>query len=59
MPRRVRDVMASSLFILRHDQLMTDAARVIRDQAVGSVLITENDKLYGVLTDRDIYVPLA
>jgi hypothetical protein len=41
----MRDVVAPSLFILRHDRLVTDAARVIRDQAVGSVLITENDKL--------------
>ncbi len=56
MPQRVRDVMAPGLIILRHDQLLIDAARVMRDQAVGSVLVTQEDKLYGVLTDRDIVV---
>ena len=56
MPQRVGDIMTSGPIILRHDQLVADAARVMRDQAVGLVLVTQEDRLYGVLTDRDIVV---
>jgi CBS domain-containing protein len=56
MTQRVGDIMTSGPIILRHDQLVADAARVMRDQAVGLVLVTQEDRLYGVLTDRDIVV---
>jgi signal-transduction protein with cAMP-binding, CBS, and nucleotidyltransferase domain len=56
MAQRVGDVMTPGPIILRHDQLVADAARVMRDQGVGLVLVTQEDRLYGVLTDRDIVV---
>jgi len=35
---------------------VADVARVMRDDDVGAVLVTENGKLRGIVTDRDIVV---
>lgn len=56
MRQKVRDIMTSPPVVLRHDQCVADAARVMRDQAVGCVLVMQDGKLAGLLTDRDIVV---
>ncbi|WP_372498713.1 CBS domain-containing protein [Yinghuangia soli] len=33
-----------------------DAARCMRDDDIGDVLVTDGEKLYGVVTDRDLVV---
>jgi len=52
----VRDVMTAEPIVLQQDQSIADAARAMRDNAVGSVLVVAGDKLCGLVTDRDIVV---
>ena len=51
---RVRDVMTMSPTTLRADQPVTAAARLMEAENVGDVIITENNAIRGVVTDRDI-----
>ncbi|WP_049972739.1 CBS domain-containing protein [Haladaptatus cibarius] len=41
------------------DTPITKTAQIMRDRTVGSVLVTENDELVGVVTDRDIAVEVV
>jgi CBS domain-containing protein len=38
------------------DVMLAEAAKLMRDHAIGDVLVMSNDRLCGVLTDRDIVV---
>jgi CBS domain-containing protein len=52
-----RDVMTTGTQCIKEDQTLTEAARMMRDLDVGSLPICGNDeKLHGMLTDRDIVV---
>jgi signal-transduction protein with cAMP-binding, CBS, and nucleotidyltransferase domain len=53
---KVRDVMTAEPIVLQRDQSIADAARAMRDNAMGSVLVVDGDKLCGLVTDRDIVV---
>jgi CBS domain-containing protein len=53
---RVRDVMTMSPTNLRADQTVTAAARLMEAENVGDVIVTENNAVRGVVTDRDITV---
>ncbi len=53
---KVRDVMTAEPIVLQRSQSIADAARAMRDHAVGSVLVVDGDKLIGLVTDRDIVV---
>ena len=39
-----------------YDQTIADAARVMRDAGVGAVLVVNDRRLAGVVTDRDLVV---
>lgn len=54
--RTIRDVMTTALVTLRPDATATDAARAMRDNNIGPVLIVEDGRICGILTDRDITV---
>ena len=52
-----RDVMNAGAQCIKEDQTLAEAARMMRDLDVGSLPICGNDeKLHGMLTDRDIVV---
>jgi CBS domain-containing protein len=52
-----RDVMTTGTQCIKEDQTLAEAARMMRDLDVGSLPICGNDeKLHGMLTDRDIVV---
>jgi CBS domain-containing protein len=52
-----RDVMHTGTQCIGEDQNLIDAARMMRDLGVGSLPICgADDKLHGMLTDRDIVV---
>ncbi|MCW2948034.1 MAG: putative signal transduction protein with domain [Actinoallomurus sp.] len=53
---KVRDVMTPEPVTLPLDAPLTEAARLMRDEAIGGVLVTQGDRLCGLLTDRDIVV---
>ena len=53
----VRDLMHKGCSCVPHDATCLDAARQMRDEAVGALPICgPDDKLLGMLTDRDIVV---
>jgi CBS domain-containing protein len=49
-----RDVMTAVPITLSEEKTVTDAARLMRDNAVGAVLVVRGDTLSGLVTDRDI-----
>ncbi|MFJ7043178.1 CBS domain-containing protein [Streptomyces sp. NPDC101112] len=50
----VRDVMTPGVVAVRPDASLVEAAQLMRAQDVGDVLVTMDEQLIGVLTDRDI-----
>ena len=56
MAQSIREVMTADPRTVEPGQTVVDAAREMRDGDVGDVLVTENGRLVGILTDRDIAV---
>lgn len=56
---RVRDAMTRKLVTMDGNDSVFAAARKMRDEGVGDVLVTESGKLKGIVTDRDIVVRAA
>ncbi|TMQ93320.1 CBS domain-containing protein [Actinomadura soli] len=56
MPPRVSDVMTVEPLTLPLDATLYEAARIMRDEGIGDVLVTYAGRLCGVITDRDIVV---
>ncbi len=53
----VKDVMTSPVITVRGDSTVDKAAKLMRDNDIGCVIVTaENDKPVGIITDRDIVV---
>ena len=52
----VLDVMTRDPRTVAEASTVVEAARVMRDENVGSVPLVEGDRLVGVITDRDIAV---
>lgn len=53
---KVKDAMHSGVTWVGPDTKITDIARMMRDEDIGSVPIGENDRLVGMVTDRDIAI---
>ena len=53
---QIRDVMTREVDLVDPTTVLTDAARLMRDGDVGVLPVGENDRLIGVVTDRDIVV---
>jgi CBS domain-containing protein len=53
---KVREIMSTMPVTLRSDQDLTQAAHVMRDNDIGDVLVCDDGKLVGIVTDRDIVV---
>lgn len=56
MAQKVREVMTPEPVALPLDAPLTEAARLMRDEGVGGVLVTQAGRLCGLVTDRDIVV---
>lgn len=56
MGTKVRDVMADRPRCVSPETPVSDAARLMRSEDVGSLPVLEGERLTGVLTDRDIVV---
>lgn len=55
MPQ-VKDVMTQNCQWIAPDAPVSQAAEIMRDQDIGFLPVGENDRLIGMLTDRDIAV---
>ena len=55
-PRSIRDVMTPAPRGVDSGDSVVQAARAMRDHDIGDVLVTENGRLVGVVTDRDLVI---
>jgi CBS domain-containing protein len=56
MGKSVKDAMTSEVKTAAPSQSLTDVARLMKQEDVGSLPVVEGDRLVGVVTDRDIVV---
>ncbi|MBP2336751.1 CBS domain-containing protein [Saccharothrix coeruleofusca] len=56
MTQHVRDLMTPNPVTLAPDTPVRQAARAMRDQGIGDVLVVDGDQVRGIVTDRDIVV---
>ena len=56
MTKMIRDVMSKNPLTLDAELSAIDAAKNMRDRDIGNVLVTRNDELCGIVTDRDLVV---
>jgi CBS domain-containing protein len=52
----MREIMTPNPRTVSPEQSVVEAARIMRDEDVGSLPVVEDDRLVGVVTDRDIVV---
>jgi len=53
---KVREVMTSNVCLVDPDRSICEAAQMMADQDIGALPVGENDRLVGMVTDRDIAV---
>ncbi len=53
---RVADIMTSQVQLMRPDQTVEEAAKKMAEQDLGFLPVGEDDRLVGIITDRDITV---
>lgn len=51
---QVREIMSPSVELIDPNTMIRDAAVRMRDQDLGALPVAENDRLIGMVTDRDI-----
>jgi CBS domain-containing protein len=54
MAKSVREVMSENPHAVSTGETVAEAARVLKNEDVGSVPVVEGERLVGILTDRDI-----
>ena len=54
MAKNVRDAMTENPHSIGHSASVVEAARLMREQHIGSLPITDDERLVGMITDRDI-----
>ena len=53
---KVREAMTGNVCLAAPDRSIREAARMMADQDIGALPVGENDRLIGMVTDRDIAV---
>ena len=56
MAQTVREIMTRSVVTLPKDASIVEAARLMRDNGIGDVVVTDGDRAEGIVTDRDIVI---
>ena len=56
MPQSIREVMTPNPVTIPADMSAADAARLMRGRDIGDVLVMNQDRVMGIITDRDIVV---
>ncbi|MDQ1050587.1 CBS domain-containing protein [Streptomyces sp. V4I2] len=56
MTQHVSDIMTSAPVTVEPRTSVTAVARIMRDQDLGAVIVTDGDELRGLVTDRDLVV---
>jgi CBS domain-containing protein len=50
----VQDAMSSKVITISPDVSVSDAANLMNDMKIGCIVVTEREKIAGILTERDI-----
>jgi CBS domain-containing protein len=58
-PRQVREVMTGAPQTINANGTLAEAARMMRDNGIGDVIVTEGERPVGIVTDRDIAVKVV
>lgn len=53
---KIRDAMTRDVRMVRPDQTIRDAAQLMAQMDIGALPVQDNDRLVGMITDRDIAV---
>jgi len=56
MAQNIRDVMTAHPVALPATSSVVEAARAMRDSNIGDIIVLENGRICGIVTDRDITV---
>lgn len=56
MAEKVRDIMTPNPVMLAKTATAAEAAKLMREQDIGDVLVTDDGRIHGIVTDRDIIV---
>lgn len=56
MARQVRDLMTQDVITVDGQESLTHASRAMKEHDIGDVIVLEDDRVKGILTDRDIVV---
>jgi CBS domain-containing protein len=56
MGQRIREVMTSNPSTIETDGFVVEAAKIMKQEDAGVVPVTENGRLIGMVTDRDIAI---
>jgi CBS domain-containing protein len=56
MNETIRDVVRTIPLTMAPQATVMEAAQIMRENDIGDVLVLDNGRLYGILTDRDIVV---
>ncbi len=51
---KIKDIMSKDVLIVSPDTLLHDVARKMQQRDCGSILVAKDDRLLGVITDRDL-----
>ena len=52
----IREVMTQNVLTVKPDASISEISRLMRNEDIGAVPVAENEKLVGMVTDRDIVV---
>ena len=54
MSIRMRDVMVKQVITTRKDSTVEEAVKLMNEREIGCLIVTENDRPIGILTERDL-----
>lgn len=54
--RKISEVMTTDVQVVRPDETVQDAARIMADLDVGAIPVCDGTRLQGMITDRDITI---
>lgn len=52
--KKIKDLMTKDVITINKEKTVVEAAKIIEDKRIGSLVITDNGNIVGVLTERDI-----
>jgi len=53
---QLKDIMTTDFYAIPHNATLQEAAKMMRDHNIGLLPVTENGRMIGTVTDRDITV---